>query len=263
MASVKKTGKSAAAGKTVGKGPGIKKTAGAAAVKAAPSRTVVKSGAKSVKPAAVTVMPMTIPNTTNVKKYAAANIYRSGDVKTRGDAAAAGFADSFAAFSAMKVGSVELPADFKAAFETAARGIEPTALPSSFKRADLEFHGVDHSGASYEARIFLNNSAADGKTATTIENGYAGSFHVFGHGGCYGDIGHCEINRDQRDFDPRLSNALKPIKKVVIATDAIKRALSEQGTINVTVVPLLLAWTDKSDVENVLKFDRISLVTYN
>ena len=45
-------------------------------------------------------------------------------------------------------------------------------------RADLVFYGVDHSGPSYEARIFLDNPRASADTRRDIEKGYAGSFTV-------------------------------------------------------------------------------------
>src|SRR5690348_16357380 len=58
-----------------------------------------------------------------------------------------------------------------------------------FNRADLIFEGVDHSGPSFEGRVFLNNPNATADTPATAENGYAGSFHIFGHGICLGDVG--------------------------------------------------------------------------
>src|SRR6266480_3079079 len=58
-------------------------------------------------------------------------------------------------------------------------------LPPEYVRADLEFIGVDHSGASYEGRVYLNNANADANTQPTEMNGYAGSFYIFGHGGCF------------------------------------------------------------------------------
>ncbi len=70
-----------------------------------------------------------------------------------------------------------------------AKTIPVNELPSQFSRADLEFIGVDHSGASYEARVFVNNPSADIGTQTNEANGYAGSYYIFGHGGCFGDIG--------------------------------------------------------------------------
>jgi hypothetical protein len=136
-------------------------------------------------------------------------------------------------------------------------------LPAQFSRADLEFIRVDHSGASYEARVFINNPNADENTPTVEANGYAGSFSIFGHGGCFGDVGHCDVNRERDEFDPRPSHPLLPIRKVVIATSAIKNAAAKNPDITVTVVPVLMGWTEKSDLEDVLKFDHINLVTYD
>ena len=136
-------------------------------------------------------------------------------------------------------------------------------LPARFSRADLEFIDVDHSGASYEARVFINNPGADENTPTTENSGYAGSFNIFGHGGCFGDVGHCEVHEMRDQFDYRPSHPLTPAKKVVIATEAISRAVEVSQNITVTVVPIVKSWTDKSDRENVLKFDHINLVTYD
>src|SRR5439155_390785 len=57
--------------------------------------------------------------------------------------------------------------------------------PSAY-RADIEFHNVDHAGASYEGRVYLNNQNADENTGYD-DPSYAGSYHIFGHGGCLGD----------------------------------------------------------------------------
>src|SRR5256885_10993814 len=62
-----------------------------------------------------------------------------------------------------------------------------------FTRADVVFAGVDHSTLSYEVRLFFNNPAATADTARTADEGYAGRFTVFGHGGWYDDEGHFEL----------------------------------------------------------------------
>src|SRR5215469_8045801 len=77
------------------------------------------------------------------------------------------------------------------------------AFNQQFYRADLVFEGVDHAGATFEARVFLNNETANENTPTTGEQGYAGSFHIFGHGGCFGEAGHCEVRSNPRPYDPR------------------------------------------------------------
>ena len=137
-------------------------------------------------------------------------------------------------------------------------------VPPQFVRADLEFIDVDHSGPSYEARVFVNNPNADINTPPTEASGFAGCFNVFGHGGCFGDLGHCDIPQKPDDsFDPRLSHPLLPMKKVVIATAAIRKALVQRADINVTVVPIIKSWTEKTELnEAVLKFDHINLITY-
>src|SRR5260370_37334225 len=70
-----------------------------------------------------------------------------------------------------------------------------------FYRADIEFHGVDHSGASLEARVFIDNVEANASTALEPGQGYVDSFYIFGHGGCFGDDGHCEVPTGPRRAD--------------------------------------------------------------
>lgn len=135
-------------------------------------------------------------------------------------------------------------------------------LDRDFARADIVFEDVDHSGASFEARVFLNNPDANENTEKALESGYAGSFHIFGHGGCFGDDeNHCEV-RTRRPYDPRPAHPLTPARKVVIATDAVRRALEQDDTATITVVPILLSLTEKSDTENVLKFKQVAIISY-
>ena len=52
--------------------------------------------------------------------------------------------------------------------------------------------------------MYLNNPDASPDTDPTPENGYAGSYYIFGHGGCYGGEGHCEVTPRRRTTpDPR------------------------------------------------------------
>ncbi|HEY6969417.1 MAG TPA: hypothetical protein VJA94_09440 [Candidatus Angelobacter sp.] len=142
---------------------------------------------------------------------------------------------------------------------------EPVPLPLIKKtshRVDLVFHGLDHSGASYSAHVFLNNKKANAKTPHTAQNGYAGTFHVFGHGGCFGDVGHCEVRGVPRPYDPRPAHPLTPAKKTLIATDAMRRVAGKGKDVTVTVVPIVRAGTDKCDYDDVFKFEKISVVSY-
>lgn len=142
--------------------------------------------------------------------------------------------------------------------------ISTDELSQGFTRADIEFLGIDHSGCSYEGRVFLNNPDADATTATTEENGYAGSIYIFGHGGCFGDEGHCDVSPPDSPYDPRPVHPLWPGKKVLIATDAVRRAVAAGPTMTVTVVPIVTATTEKcEDDDQVLRFESLAVVTYD
>ena len=52
------------------------------------------------------------------------------------------------------------------------------------------------------------------------------------------------------------------MKKVVIATGAVRKAVAERADIHVTVVPIIKSWTEKTEVNDVLIFDHINLITY-
>jgi hypothetical protein len=71
--------------------------------------------------------------------------------------------------------------------------LPPTDEPTAFTRADLTFSGLDHSGPSYESRVFFDTPHADAGTPLKPAAGYVGSFSVFGHGGCFGEHGHCQV----------------------------------------------------------------------
>jgi hypothetical protein len=104
-------------------------------------------------------------------------------------------------------------------------------------RADLIFYEVDHSGPSYVARVFLDNPKADADTPREPDSGYAGSFAVFGHGGCYGDEGHCAPSDRLRDeFDRRPPHPLTPQTRTLEITDALKRTTGEKTRVDVIIV---------------------------
>jgi hypothetical protein len=91
--------------------------------------------------------------------------------------------------------------------------------------AEIRFEGVDHSGPSYEARVFLNNGKADANTPQTAEYGYAGSFFVYGHG----------TRLDPAQVDETFRHRLP---RELSATDAVARARREGPLTVVTVVTL-------------------------
>lgn len=134
-------------------------------------------------------------------------------------------------------------------------------------RADLIFTGVGHSDMSYEVRVFLNNPEADEDTPRTVEEGYAGRFVIFGHGGCFGDIGHCDIPRGQRSpHDLRPQHPLTPQTKIVTITDALKNVLqnSPNGLELVTLVPISKdpLRQNRGLTDKLFKFDDLVLETY-
>jgi hypothetical protein len=142
---------------------------------------------------------------------------------------------------------------------------EALAIPEisekqEFPRADLIFLGVDHSGHSYEARIFFNNPDANIETPRDADNGYAGSFFVFAHGACYGEEGHCEPDDEYRDvFDLRPPHPITPITQTVIVTDAVQRLETDEVT--VTVVAAEHAGED-AEASDALGFSEIRFLLY-
>jgi hypothetical protein len=127
-----------------------------------------------------------------------------------------------------------------------------------FERADLLFYGIDHSGPSFEARIFLDPRAVS-KDADLTHRAYAGRFFIFGHGGCFGEVGHCDLPSDPDAFDLRPSHQLEPATRIVTVTDAV-RGLLDRGAeaAKVTVV----ARAAESASNEVLAFDTVRLATY-
>jgi tyrosinase len=134
-----------------------------------------------------------------------------------------------------------------------------------YQRADLEFHGVDHAKASFEARLFINNAGAGPDTPTTDES-YAGSFWIFGHGGCAGDEGHCEPPRERRPFDLRPEHQLIPVSKRVMITDKLRELVQPGERFTVRIVPYVRPGSAErlpaNLVTDLLHVDRADLITY-
>lgn len=103
-------------------------------------------------------------------------------------------------------------------------------LDREFYRADIEIHNVDHPLQSYEGRLFLNNTKANLKTPKNERNN---------HGGCYGDVGHCDFMPERRTYDLRQDSDIRPQYKQVEATDIIKKLGSRTNKFTITIVPVL------------------------
>jgi hypothetical protein len=141
-----------------------------------------------------------------------------------------------------------------------------TKLENEFYRADIEIHNVDHAGPSYEGRVFLNNPNANQKTELTLEKGYVGSYHIFGHGGCFGNMGHCDIPTGRRRiFDYRSSHHLRPQYKRIIITNALKELGKKTNKFTITIVPVVYGEqpTSETDKKEIVKFERIGIISYD
>jgi len=138
---------------------------------------------------------------------------------------------------------------------------DPIELPPAdrpFARADLLFYGIDHSGASYEAMVFMDARGV-GKDADLEHKAYVGSFYIFGHGGCFGDIGHCDVHGHDDPFDLRPAHQLEPASRIVNVTDSVQALLErEVEAAKVTVVARSVGKAPK----DVLAFDTVRLATY-
>jgi hypothetical protein len=140
----------------------------------------------------------------------------------------------------------------------------PVESGAAFTRADLRFIGLDHSGESYEGRIFFNRPDADLKTPTRAEEGYAGSLYVFGHPHCWGDSGHCAVPPGPlHGYDDRAPHHLVPQLHVVRVTSAVRGLLErESKTVIVSVLPVVRKGRRRRIQEDLLRFSRLELVTY-
>jgi tyrosinase len=129
---------------------------------------------------------------------------------------------------------------------------------ASWQRADLEFEGVEHDGASFVLHVFLNNPDADESTPRAPGQRYAGYLTVFAHGDCWGDVGHCDIPEPVSAFDRRPPHPLIPFDVTLEITEALTALPDGTGQVTVTV----LAFNKAGDTEGVLRFKQLTLLTY-
>jgi len=138
----------------------------------------------------------------------------------------------------------------KGRFTSAPIPLKLGAKGLKFERGDILIHGVDQSGPSFEGRVFLNNPRATADTPTTAENGYAGSFHVYGYGVWPDDIG-----KEHKAVDADTIRA--PIEKDLIATDGLREAAAKGDAVTVTVVPV--AGHPPHDAGDAMKLEGVSI----
>jgi hypothetical protein len=139
--------------------------------------------------------------------------------------------------------------------------LSPAVRAGEFEAAQLIFYDVDHSGRSFEAAVFLNTSDVSANTPLDAAHGFAGSFVIFGHGGCVGDEGHCEVPGDEKDlFDSRPLHALTPQTKTVDISAALKQG-SSSDALQVTVLAIVPG-EQQPELADLLQFSAMRLVTY-
>ncbi|HEY2335418.1 MAG TPA: hypothetical protein VGH58_10480 [Solirubrobacterales bacterium] len=138
------------------------------------------------------------------------------------------------------------------------KAIELPAAEHPFARADLLFYGLDHSGASYEGRVFLDPRGV-GRDAGSDHRAYVGSFYVLGHGGCFGDVGHCDIPSERDPFDLRPPHQLEPALRILTVTEALQE-LVERGVAEAKVT--VTAHTAGRAPNDVLAFETVRLASY-
>ena len=135
----------------------------------------------------------------------------------------------------------------------------PAVDDAPWERADLEFEGVEHDGPSYAVAVFLNNpDVAD--DAGDHTSGFAGRFTVFAHGDCWGDAGHCEPTGEPVSaLEPRRVHPQNTTEN----TDQTTHPLQALGAVD-DVTVTALAWSSEPDKrEDVLRFARLTLITYD
>lgn len=136
-------------------------------------------------------------------------------------------------------------------------------LPSGearFDRADLIFYGLDHSSHSYEGRVYLNAPQNLSQRTGREHPAYVGSFFIFGHGGCFGEEGHCDIPTSRDPFDLRPPHQLEPAIRILTVTGPI-RELIESGIREAAVT--VTAHTAGRRSNKVLAFTTVRLAVYS
>lgn len=138
--------------------------------------------------------------------------------------------------------------------------IPPMAPGRTISGADLVLYDVEHAHDSYQIWVFLDRPDADHTTPLDPVGGYAGYVTVFGHGGCFGDAGHCDPqDRTTDEFDLRRPNKVTPHTKIVRITEAVHRLRAERTVVRLVAVQPGDGAAAPSDR---LSFTALRLVTY-
>lgn len=139
---------------------------------------------------------------------------------------------------------------------------QPLPVPrhpdAPYARAALELEGLEHDGPSYYTLLYFNLPDADQHTGREVPQ-FAGAFSVFAHGNCWGDLGHCDPPIGPlHAFDRRAPHPLTPINITVDVTTALRALIEDDVTVTGLAFPAA-----GSDNDNPLRFQRLTLVTYD
>ena len=128
-----------------------------------------------------------------------------------------------------------------------------------FSRADLVFYDVDARGASFTGRVFLQAPGGNVDLSPDRQDGYAGFFAIFGHGGCFGDAGHCDVPDARDPFDLGPPHPLTPQVKMVDVTDRLREL---GGDAVVAVVLAIRPARSGARLADVMSFSALRLLSY-
>jgi len=141
--------------------------------------------------------------------------------------------------------------------------LSPAIAAGEFSAAQLVFYEVDHSGPSFEALVFLNAEKPGVETPLDREAGFAGSFVIFGHGGCVGDEGHCDVpEKSKEPFDDRPLHALTPQTKTVDISERLRQVYADGDGLRVSVLAIVPG-DEMPELRDVLFFSAMRLLAFD
>jgi hypothetical protein len=152
-------------------------------------------------------------------------------------------------------------------FDSKPLPLSPSLAAGQFSAAQLIFYDVDHSGPSFEAFAFLNQPGVELGTPLEPDSGYAGSFTIFGHGGCVGDKGHCRVPEYQKDlFDSRPLHPLTAQTTTIDVSAALRRISADPDADHEHLLVSVLPMVPRKDgprPSDVLFFSAMRLVAFD
>lgn len=93
---------------------------------------------------------------------------------------------------------------------------------------------------------------------------FAAAFTVFAHGDCWGDVGHCQPQREPvSGFDLRPEHPLTPANFTLDISDAVKKLVATERIKKLTITALITSGvTDQKQAEQLLRFDALTLLVF-